>query len=422
MRLLLIHPKFPYRGKDLFPIGLGYLASVARNKAEVSIFDENVEAFDAEKIRKINPDVVGITATTPSFARAVEIAKRIKETVKTRVMMGGTHVTFAPEEALKAGVDVVIRGEGEATLAELLESSNLEKIKGISYVEDGEIIHNPDRELIKNLDEIPFPAREYFPLKNYRIMSLITSRGCPYNCSYCASTRFWRHRVRFRSPENVIEELKQISELGFKLVRFMDSTFTLDQRRAVKICKLIKESNIDIKWSCETRADFISDALLEALSSSGCNLICLGIDSGSQEVLDKCKRSIDVATMKKAFEKIRKYRIATRAYVTFGFPGETEKTVRETIRFLEEVTPEQTLLSLATAYPGTELWSGRAVEVHPNWIAKFHGHGVGGRLYFPEGMTRKEYTKLAEEMWKAVKKINSRTGQEYGLAGRREDS
>lgn len=419
MRLLLIHPKFPYRGKDLFPIGLGYLASVARDRAEVFVLDENVEAFDAEKIKEINPDVVGITATTPSFARAVEIAKKIKEIVKTTVIMGGTHVTFAPEDALKAEVDVVVRGEGEATLAELLDSENLEKIKGISYVEDGKIVHNPDRELIKNLDEVPFPAREYFPLKNYRIMSLVTSRGCPYSCSYCASTRFWRQTLRFRSPENVMEELKRIHELGFKLVRFMDSTFTLDQRRAIKICELIKESNIDIKWSCETRADFVGESLLEALSSAGCTLLCLGIDSGSQEVLDKCRRSIDAATMKEAFEKIRECGIATRAYVTFGFPGETEKTVRETIRFLEEVKPEQTLLSLATAYPGTELWSDRTVEVHPNWVAKFHGHGVGGRLYFPEGMTKKEYIRLAEEMWKDVKKLNSKAAgvKKHGLAG-----
>ncbi len=417
MRLLLIHPKFPYRGKDLFPLGLGYLASIARDRAEVFVLDENVDAFDVEKIKKISPDIAGITATTPSFPRAVEIAKAIKEiNAKTRVIMGGTHVTFAPEEALKAGVDVVVRGEGETTFAELLESWNLEKINGISHIKNGKIIHNPDMGLIKNLDELPFPAREYFPLKNYGIMSLITSRGCPYSCSYCSSAKFWRQSVRFRSPENVIEELKKISELGFKLVRFMDSTFTLNQQRAIDICKLIRE--LDIKWSCETRADFVSDALLEALSSSGCSLICLGVDSGSQEVLDKCRRSLDVATIKRAFERIIEHGIATRAYVTFGFPGETEKTVRETIRFLEEIKPAQTLLSLATAYPGTELWRGRSVDVHPTWVAKFHGHGVGGRLYFPEGMTKKEYIKLAEEMWKAVKKLNSEATKvkKHGLA------
>ena len=418
MRLLLVHPKFPYRGKDLFPIGLGYLASVTRDKAEVFVLDENVETFDAEKIRKTSFEVVGITATTPSFPRAVEIAKTIKEiNTKTRVIMGGTHVTFAPEDALNAGADVVIRGEGEATFAELLESWDLEKIKGISYIRNGKIIHNPERELIKNLDELPFPAWGHFPLKNYGIISLITSRGCPYSCSYCSATRFWKQSVRFRSPENVMEELKRIHELGFKLVRFMDSTFTLNQQRAIRICKRIEESNVDIKWSCETRADFISDALLEALRSAGCTLLCIGIDSASQEVLDKCRRSIDTATMKEAFEKIRRYGIATRAYVTFGFPGETEKTVRETIKFLEEIKPEQTLLSLGTAYPGTELWGSKCVEVHPNWIAKFHGHGAGGRLYLPEGMAKKEYIKLAEEMWRAVKKLNSEAAiKKHGLA------
>lgn len=405
MRVLLIHPWFPYRGKDLFPLGLGYLAAVAEGN-EIDVIDENVEALDLEKI---NPDIVGITSTTPSFSRAVEIARTVKElSSDTTVVMGGTHVTFAPEDALRGGADVVVRGEGEQAFLELLEGRELGKIRGIAYMEKGRVIRNPDRELIPDLDSLPFPAWEHFPLHSYGIMSLITSRGCPYSCSYCSASRFWRHRVRYRSPENVLEELKLIADQGFKLIRFMDSTFTLDKKRALRICELIKDEALDLKWSCETRADALSDEILEALAGSGCNLICIGVDSGSQRVLDETNRRIMVATIKKAFERIKKYGIATRAYVTFGFPGESEKGVMETLKLLDEVKPDQILFSLATAYPGTELWGHEGVEIHPNWIAKFHGHGAGGRLYLPRSLSREEYMRLADYMWDEVRRFNKK--------------
>ena len=402
MRVLLIHPRFPYRGKDSFPLGLGYLAAVAKGN-EIIVIDENVETLNLEKI---NPDIVGITSTTPSFPRAMEIAKTVKKLWRgTTLVIGGTHVTFVPEDALMGGVDVVVRGEGEHAFLELLEGRELGRIKGIAYMEEGRIIKTPDRELIPDLDSLPFPAWQRFPLQGYGIMSMITSRGCPYSCSYCSATRFWRHHVRYRSPENVLEELKLITEQGFKLIRFMDSTFTLDKKQCLRICELIKKEGLDLKWSCETRADTLDDEILEAFSTSGCNLICIGVDSGSQRVLDETNRRMRVSSIKKAFEKIRKYGIATRAYVTFGFPGESEKGVMETMKLLEEAKPEQILLSLATAYPGTELWGHGGVEVHPDWIAKFHGHGTGGRLYLPSGLSRKDYMRLADYVWSEVRKL-----------------
>lgn len=407
MRLLLVHPRFPYRGKDSFPLGLGYLASIAREKAEIIVVDENVAPFDLEKITREPPDIVGITSTTPSFPRALEIARALRKKMEnTKIVMGGTHVTFCPEEALRGGADIVVRGEGEHAFKELLEGHELKRIKGISYRVDGKVFHNPLRELVAELDSLPFPAWEYFSLRGYGIMSLVTSRGCPYSCSYCSASRFWGQRVRYRSPENVLEELKRIAALGYKLVRFMDSTFTLNKKRALRICELIKDEGLDLKWSCETRADALDGEILRALAGSGCNLLCLGVDSGSQRVLDETKRQMRVGVIKKAFSKIREHGIAARAYVTFGFPGESEKGVKETIRLLEEARPEQILLSLATAYPGTELWGCSEVEPHPNWVAKFHGHGAGSKLYLPKGMSKKEYMRLADYMWREVKRLN----------------
>jgi radical SAM superfamily enzyme YgiQ (UPF0313 family) len=405
MRILFIHPGFPYRGKDLFPIGLGYLAGAVEDIAEIKVVDENIENFSARKIKEINPDIIGITATTPSFPRAMEIAAALKDT-GAKIVMGGVHATFMPEEALTGGVDIVVRGEGEATFREIIEGKPLADIDGISFKKDNKLIHNKDRQPAEDLDTIPFPAHKYFQTDEYGIMSITSSRGCPHSCSYCSATRFWNKRVRLRSPENVLTELKIIKGLGFNLVRFMDSTFTLDKKRALEICRLMIDEGLEFKWSCETRADALDDEILKALADSGCTLICVGVDSACDEVLTRNHRMVDAKTTRKAIEKIREHGMDTRAYVTFGLPGETEKSVKETIKFIEDTRPSQVVLSLATAYPGTDLWGGPYIDMHERWIAKFHGHGTGGKLYKPEGMTNRQYAKLADCMWREVKCIN----------------
>ena len=408
MRLLLIHPHFPYLGKDLFPIGLGYLAASIDDIAEVEVIDEGVEKVTPEKLREFSPEFVGITATTPSFARAREIISLVRRILpEATVIMGGTHATFRPEDALNAGASVVVRGEGEETLREILRGEDWGEIRGISYCEGGEVVHNPERGLIQNLDALPLPAWHYFPLHAYRIMSLVSARGCVYQCAYCSAAQFWHRKVRFRSPRNVVEEVEKLYSLGFRRLRFMDSTFTLDKRRALEVCSLIEElGHRDLSWSCETRADHLDEELLEALKSAGCNLICLGVDSGAQEVLNGCRRGLKVEQVRHAILAAREMGIKVRAYVTFGFPGETPHSVRATVKLLEETKPEQILLSLATAYPGTELEKGCSIEVHENWIKKFHGHGLGARLYFPDTLTRREYTKLGDYMYREIRRIN----------------
>jgi len=205
----------------------------------------------------------------------------------------------------------------------------------------------------------------------------------------------------------VVEEVERLYNLGFKRLRFMDSTFTLDKRRALEICSLIEELGFhNLSWSCETRADHLDEELLEALKSAGCDLICLGVDSGAQEVLDACKRGMTVEQVRNAILMAKEKGIKVRAYITFGFPGETAASVRATVKLLEETKPEQILLSLATAYPGTELEKGRSIDVHENWVKKFHGHGYGAKLYFPETLSRKEYTKLGDYIYREVKRIN----------------
>ncbi len=405
MKILFINPYFPYRGKDKFPVGLAYLAAIAKQFGEVFIIDENIQKFSFEQIEKIKPDYVGITSTTPSFSRALQIAEQIKSyNTEIKIIFGGTHVSF---NSSVPNADVIIHGEGEETLKEILEGKPLNEIKGITFRHNGKIITNPERGLIADLNAIPNPAYELFNLKKYDIVGVISSRGCPYSCSYCCASRFWKQRVRFRSPEKFIEELRLLWKKGVRKIKIHDSTFTLDKNRAKKICESMIDNEMDFAWSCETRADHLDEELMKLMKHSGCRLVCIGVDSGSQEVLDTNNRKIKVAQMKKLFALVKKIGLRIRAYVTFGLIGESEKTVRETIEFLKQTKPNQIILSLATIYPGTDLF-GSSIEMPDNWKRKFKGHGFGSSLYLPESLSREQYKRLADLMWQEIKNLQNR--------------
>jgi len=410
MKILFINPFFNYRGHDKFPIALGYLTAISKDFGRIFISDESIGERSEEKIKSVEPDVICITSTTPSFDRAVEIMRFAKEFAneidkETKIIVGGVHATFQPNDALQYA-DIVVRGEGEITLTEILEGKDLKEIKGISFKHDGKIVHNKERELIENIDAIPFPAYDFFNLKKYDMMSMITSRGCTFNCSYCCATRFWRCKVRFRSVENVLDELELIQNLGFKKIKIHDSTFTLDLERVKKICNGIVKRKIDLRWSCETRPDKLNEETLDLMKKSGCVLICMGVDSASNEVLKKNKRFVNLYQAKKVFEYAKKIGIRTRAYIVFGLEGETKKSVEETIKFLREVMPDQIMLSLATAYPGTELYNEKTfVNFDYSWVAKFEGHGKGAKLYLPKTLKKDEYKELADYLWRAIKEM-----------------
>ncbi|MFX0064950.1 MAG: B12-binding domain-containing radical SAM protein [Candidatus Hermodarchaeota archaeon] len=417
MRLLFVNPYFRYFGKDIFPIGLAYIASIAQESNEVKILDENVEKVDIKKeLAHFQPDIVLSTATTPSYPRAIEIMKLSKEK-GAKTIMGGVHVTFRPASALRLGVDIVVRGEGELTFSQLLSNySTLETVKGISFKKNGQIYHNPDQELIQNLDSLPNPAYHLFNLDRYRIISLITSRGCPFSCTYCSATHFWKKKVRYRSILNVMEEIKLLyHNYNFRFFRFMDSSFTIREKRTEDLCQALIDENLSIIWSCEARPDQLSGELLESMFASGCRLVCLGVDSASQEILNRSHRKVESQDIWNTITRIKAKGMQVRAYVTFGFPGESIETTKQTIAYLKKYRPSQILLSLATAYPGTKLTENIFVNVPDGWRAKFHGHAVGGDLILPEGMTPQEYMVNADFMLEEIKKINKIQSQRLYL-------
>jgi radical SAM superfamily enzyme YgiQ (UPF0313 family) len=420
-RILLIHPSFKYTGTDSFPLGLGYVAAILKKQGyqNITVVDEQKFQIGKDQIERVfKPDIVGISLTSPSFPRTKNILKSIKRTPVNKqpaVLLGGVHPTFRTEESLEAGGDIVTRGEAENTLMNLFSDSinSLDDVKGISYFDHENFIikHNPDAEEIKDINSVPFPARELFQKENYSVMSITTSRGCPYNCSYCSATTYWNNRVRYHSVNYVVNELKSIADLGYKLIIFEDATFSVQFKRTEAICQELISNN-DIKslvWSCETRPDKLNNDLLNVFDQSRCIMINLGVESASEEVLKINKRNVKLEKVIEAIQIVKRLRTTIQVMMIFGLPGEDEQSVKETIDFLETYKPDRVLLSLATAYPGTELdHTTSRIDLPLSWRKKFIGHGGDQHspLYFPENMTKGEYTSLAEKLLESVQKVN----------------
>jgi radical SAM superfamily enzyme YgiQ (UPF0313 family) len=276
--------------------------------------------------------------------------------------VGGTHPTVLPEETIKNEYfDYVVRGEGEYTFLDLVNGVRIVDIPGLTYINKrGEVVNNPDREFIEDLDLIPFPSRDlYFNDSRYMDYGYImTGRGCPFECSFCASKKVWKGHVRFRSPENVVEEVKHVhNKYGTKLFYFVDDTFTLNKKRTKKICALLIEDNMDISWICDTRVDTIDEELLQLMKESGCVRVKIGVESGSERILKEVKKKITKKLVRDSVSIIKNVGIDLTIYLMIGFPTETQEEMRETLDFARELDPTYYSLSILAPYPGTEIYA-----------------------------------------------------------------
>ena len=427
-KILLIHPNLRYVGTDTFPLGLGYIASYLKLFTnDILIYDEQQYQIGRNQLLKIKPDIIGISATSPSYHRVQKFLKSIKSVshqLRPLVIMGGVHATYCPEEVLESGIDVVFRSESDISLVQFFTEKpqtyeELRKIQGISWLdEDGMIQHTLDPTPVsrEEMDLIPYPSRDLFDKDKYQVMSITTSRGCPYACAYCSATNFWGYSVRFHAVDYVERELEQIVSLGYNFVCFEDATFSVNINRAMEICdRIINNPNLQsLTWSCETRPDRMTLEMLQKFEQSRCLLIMLGVESGSDIVLTANNRTTPVAKVKEAMKIIRLTEIPVQTLMIFGLPGETEETVNETIKFLLEEQPDHILISLATAYPGTDLWNKeRRIDPPLEWRRKFNGHGENSELYLPEAMTEEQYKTLAEKLLKIVQEINYKNGKMF---------
>jgi anaerobic magnesium-protoporphyrin IX monomethyl ester cyclase len=377
-RVTLVNPPYP-QGSFLHPpfpsLGLGYIAAVLlKNQYEVDLIDCQTaglshEEFKAE-IKKRQPDIVGIASAILTYKSALQVAETTRDAhPKCLIVIGGPHVTFWDENALRdcEALDVVVRKEGEFTMLELADrveaGRDYSDVLGTTSRNDGQIVRNPDRPFIENLDELPFPARHLWPIEctqKYEtpIFNMITSRGCVHWCSFCIEVRTHGRKYRVRSPKNVVDELEFLNRTyGAEYFAFLDDVFTANQHRTEEICEEIKNRKLKIRWAIETRVDMVTKELLRKMWEAGCRDIWFGVESGSQSVLDAIKKRISLEQTVRAFQWAREVGLKPNPNVILGVPGETKEVARETIKFVERLIPDYMgCFTIATPYPGTPLY------------------------------------------------------------------
>ncbi|MHA1264251.1 MAG: B12-binding domain-containing radical SAM protein [Candidatus Helarchaeota archaeon] len=400
MKILLINPaghtsKYKKHAGINFtaiPLGLAYIAATLEEDGhEVKALDAacfNISPEESKRwIKKFDPDLVGLQAFTPTVNYAVDYADAVKDVCpNAKVLIGGPHPTFMPDQTLNytKNIDFVIRGEGEYTSVRLVNAiekgTALKEVKGISYRYNGDIHHNPDAALIEDLDALPFPARHLFPIQHYRFFgsrfkgaSFISSRGCPFQCSFCSEAALFRHRWRPRSAQNVVDEMEYVQNKWKKsIIGFMDDCFALSKKRVWEICDEMKRRKIDCAWGCAMRVDIPDFNMLNKMAHHGCGMIYFGVESGNQAILNNVKKGTSVEQTRKVFKWCRRLGIDTIASLAFGFPGETKQSVMKTIQFVIDLKPSFVVFASATPYPGTPFFEkalkeGLIKEIPQDW-------------------------------------------------------
>jgi radical SAM superfamily enzyme YgiQ (UPF0313 family) len=357
------HPLFP-------PLGLAYMAAVLeQNGIEVKIIDCPVCEFDHEKLKTelaaYQPSLVGIGSMTPTIESALKSARVAKEACPdAKVVMGGPHATFSGEEILASEktVDVIVRGEGEETIVELAkQQSALNDIKGIAFRKDAKIIQTANRPYIQDLDSLPLPAYKLLPMDKYNItgrnlLSVISSRGCPYQCPFCVASQMFGAPFRARNPMKVLDEMEWLrDEFGAEGIAFQDDTLTFDKNRAVEICDGMIERKMKLPWGCGTRADAVTKELVAKMSKAHCDEVMFGVESGCQRMRDVLKKRVTNDQCENAIKWTKEAGIFVTVSVILGYPGETKETLQESLDFVRRVEPDDVWLCHATPFPGTEL-------------------------------------------------------------------
>ncbi len=422
MRVTLINPPFEdeysvgscrsikYVLNVIPPLGLAYLAGILRKHGvEVRIVDYAVEKFSLEAALTGQPDIVGITAATPTFETAKFLARGIKKLLPNVILvLGGAHVTAMPHQAIEEDCfDIGVIGEGEVVFLELIRHieekklSGLNAVRGIIFKDGKESVLTPKRRYVDNLDEIPYPARDLLPpLSKYKptpasykklpLGVMITSRGCPQQCTFCDRGVFG-NQYRQRSPENVLGEAEElIYKYGAKEIRFFDDCFTLNHKRTLQVCSGLKK--FKIPWTCLTTVGSVNKELLYEMRSAGCWQVLFGLESGDGGILARLKKGATLEMNRTAVKLAKEAGLSVRADFIIGTPGETEETLNKTLSFALENKLDYAHFNKFVPYPGTRLYQ----ELKDNgYVFNFDkGSSItdnGEFLYIPESIVRKDY-------------------------------
>ena len=362
------------------PLGLAYVAgAVEKAGFQVQVLDNYHLQKSAEEIktevRRLKPEIVGITCGSVTYQRCIETAKAVKEALPScKVVVGGWHPTYMPESLLQhPEVDYLVMGEGEQAMVALANSitkgedkAAVAKIPGIAYRRNGETVKNPP-DFIRDLDQVPFAARHLLPMDRYeRTISYLSVspadtmnvvRGCPYSCRYCEVKKLWGSKVRAFSPPRVVDEINHmIQNYGSKGVYFVGDNFTINKKHTIELCKLMRKEKVDIEWACDTRADLISREVLREMKAAGCRTIFFGVESGVPSILERLNKRITLQQFVDAFKLCRQEGIRVACSFILGIPGETVKDMEVTLKFAKKLNPDWCTFEIFVACPDSELY------------------------------------------------------------------
>ena len=389
-KILFIQPP-PLKEQDLMegikypPLGITSIAGFMRAKGyTVGLYDGCAFSATTEdvlsEVKKFEPDVVALTATSAIIYHAFAVASLVKQfNPSIKVVIGGPHATELPYHALSnENVDVVLRGEGELSLLELMEAydkgSDLHLVKGIGFRDNGKIFLTSPMPLLKDIDELPFPAYDLLPLEKYQspyslrkpFIAMVRTRGCPYDCSYCEIPNVYDRRFRVQSPERSIKEIDYlVKELGVKEIAFKDSIFTIVPSNVMKFCDLLMERNYDLTWCANARVDNFNLELAKKMKQAGCFSVTFGLETGDQRILDNLRKRATLEQGREAVKIAKKAKLDVVANFMVGNPGETYGSIENTIKYMKEVDPTYVYMGFCTAFPGTEL---RRQAEQNNWL------------------------------------------------------
>jgi len=408
MKIALVRPN--YKSHIITPpLGLGYLSSYLKksgiNTIIIDGLKENLKLNQmVGKILDIKPEAVAITCLTAFYKEAVLLSKELKRN-KIITVIGGPHPTFLPYQTLvDSQADYVVCGEGEISFLELVEKNfqndNIQGVYSLKTLKDERqtIVKSPT---VENLDELPFPDWEQinpgsYPraphgalMKGFPVGVIITSRGCPYECTFCTSPQFYDRKIRFRRPENVVAEIEYlVKTFKVKEIHFEDDNLTLRKDHIEKICRLLIERKINVNWACPNgiRADEVDEEIIRLMKDSGCYYFTYGIESANPHILKNTKKRESIETIERAIKMADKAGIACQGFFIFGLPGETASTIEESINFALHSKLSGAQFIILDVLPGSELWKTLQGNFVPNWDKESYKEPE----WLPVGITRKQ--------------------------------
>lgn len=376
MEILLISPApsgtLKATGVLFPPLGLLYIAAYAEKEGhQVAVRDlairKKKEDIDFKKF-----DMVGISTDTTRHRQALQLAKKAKAS-GCMVVMGGPHPSYADEEILSTHrVDFIVRGEGELTFSELVATlqkndGTFHSVQGISFFSNGQLVRTSPRPFIENLDSLPFPARHLISMEDYRrtnfggrsITPLITSRGCPYQCAFCASSHFWGTKVRMRTVESVLKEIEEIYyQYRFNAVAFVDDTFNVSPKRVIELCRGMIDRKLDLWWWNLSRIDLLlrNEEMVKEMVRAGGKAVFIGVESSNPKTLDELKKGIDVEDIIQTVEMLKRNGVEIHASYILGGLHDDAEAIHDTIRFAKRLDTNVAQFAILTPYPGTAVY------------------------------------------------------------------